>query len=431
MSGRYVYSRCPPEPDQLLGPKGNGIHVSTITENDEEALALRQGQRTLATAIAGVDGLYEIAIKAISPAPRVEEEVGPVAREGDPAAKNRNLARKTGLYLTAAALSDIWHKRLGHPGTTIFRRMIPLLAGHNLTSADAAKIAPCEACIQGKMIKRPSQWQLPTELPPPLHRLQGDICGPINPPSSSFRYFLVLIDASGSHLEVALLTTRNLVFSRILAILIRYKNHFPEHPVKFLRMDNALEFRSQAFEDYCTATGITLTYSVPYEHSQNGLAEAFIKKVQLVTRPLLIHAKLPDSFWGHAVLHAAALLRLRPTLLNQQTPLELTAGRPPNITHLRIFGCQVWVPVPEPQRKTIGIHRSEAIYLGYDSPSIIRYMDPKTRAILKARLVNCKFIEHIFPTPPVDHMVKQVPLNLQAPETLTLNPDPQTSLANT
>ena len=84
--------------------------------------------------------------------------------------------------------------------------------------------------------------------------------------------------------------------SQNLAILIRYKNHFPNHPVKLLRMDNTLEFRSNAFEDYCTATYIILTYSTPYEHSQNGLAEFFIKKLQLVSRPPLIHANLPDSF---------------------------------------------------------------------------------------------------------------------------------------
>lgn len=99
-------------------------------------------------------------------------------------------------------------------------------------------------------------------------------------------------------------------------------------------MDNALEFWSHVFEDYCTATGITLTYFAPYEHSQNDLAKAFIKKLQLITRPLLLHAHLPDSFWDHAVLHAAALLRLQPSLLNTHTPFELTSGRPPNITHL-------------------------------------------------------------------------------------------------
>ena len=44
-------------------------------------------------------------------------------------------------------------------------------------------------------------------------------------------------------------------------------------------MDNAKELRSQQFEDYCVGSRNNLTYSVPYEHSQNGLAEAFIKKI--------------------------------------------------------------------------------------------------------------------------------------------------------
>jgi hypothetical protein len=87
--------------------RANGIHVSTTVENDEEALELRQGQRTLATAIAGADGLYEIAIKAISPSSMLEEEVGMAARERDPNADAPNLTRKPDLYLTAAALSNI------------------------------------------------------------------------------------------------------------------------------------------------------------------------------------------------------------------------------------------------------------------------------------------------------------------------------------
>ena len=90
---------------------------------------------------------------------------------------------------------------------------------------------------------------------------------------------MVLVDAVGIHFEVSLLSTRNIVFSKLLAMLIKFRTHYPDYPVKTLRMDNAGEFKSQHFEDYCMATGIELTYSVPYEHSQNGLAEAFIKKI--------------------------------------------------------------------------------------------------------------------------------------------------------
>ena len=116
-------------------------------------------------------------------------------------------------------------------------------------------------------IKNPLSGNFPLNSPF-LFRIHGDVCGPINPPSGAFHYFFILADASGSHSEVSLLTTRNMVFPKLLGILIRYRHHFPEFPIKHLRMDNAQEFRSHTFEDYCVASGINLTYLVPYEHDQ-------------------------------------------------------------------------------------------------------------------------------------------------------------------
>jgi hypothetical protein len=382
--------------------RNNGIHLSTSMESDEDSLELIHGTSRITKVRAGKTGLYEMQIGAPD------------------AADTRSCS------LTVLPKTQLWHKRLGHPGTTMLRRMIPALAGHNLHSSDADKMDDCMACIQGKYAKHPSRWRLPTELPQPLERLHGDICGPINPPSGQFLYFLVLVDASGSHAEVSLLTTRNMAFPKILAMLIRFRNHFPDRPIKSLRMDNAGEFKSHAFEDYCTATGIALTYSVPYEHSQNGLAEAYIKKIQLVARPLLIHAQLPASLWSHAVLHAATLLRFRPTLLNTQASIELVSGRTPNVSHLRTFGCQVWVPVPEPAIRTISAHREEGIYVGFDSPSIIRYINTRTTQVHKARFENCRFVETIFPTIPSPP--GEAPLTFRAPISMTMNPDPRTTL---
>ncbi len=135
------------------------------------------------------------------------------------------------------------------------------------------------------------------------------------------------------------------------------------------------------------------------------------------------------NLWGHVVLHAASILKLRPTLLNTQTPHELLSGRPPDISHLRVFGCQVWIPLTDPNRHKMGAHRQEGIYVGFDSPSIVRYLEPTTTNLYKARFVNCRFIETKFPFLPSKTQSK--PLNFGAPETLTMNPDPPTSLANT
>ena len=211
-------------------------------------------------------------------------------------------------------------------------------------------------------------------------------------------------------------------------MLIKFRTHHPDFPVKTLRMDNAKEFRSQDFEDYCLAIGINLIYSVPYEHSQNGLAEAFLKKIKLINRPVLIHSGLPFHLWTHAVLHAATLLRYRPTLFNDFSPLELLFGQKSDISYLRIFGCQVWIPTAEFKRKTIEQHRLEGIYVGFDYPSIIRYLFPSTRILHKARFQNCQFDETKFssisPTQP------NPSLEFWASQTLILNPDPQTSFAN-
>ncbi|KAL2632228.1 hypothetical protein R1flu_016914 [Riccia fluitans] len=115
-------------------------------------------------------------------------------------------------------------------------------------------------------------------------------------------------------------------------------------------MDNASEFRSQSFNQYCLSVGIQSEEPVPYEHEQNGLAEAHIKLLQHVGRPLLLQSSLPASGWGHAILHAAQLLRLRLASYLQQSPQQLASGFPPSIAHLRVFGCAVYVPIPPPKQ---------------------------------------------------------------------------------
>lgn len=451
---------APTAPRSLISFKDlrrNGIHLSTSDVQGDEVLELWAKDEFLATAKAAANGLYGVRIvPAIAPLqPRLQPTLsgpspsiprgpthltafgygpcipstpaGPAHATEDDAARRKGPSPSNPWSSAPTKNAEMWHNRLGHPGATMLRRMVPLLTGHTLCTSDVHMVGTCGACVQGKYSKRPSQWKLPTELPQPLQRLQGDVCGPISPPSGPFRYFLVLVDASGVHAEVSLLTTRNLVFPKLLAMLLRMRTHFPDFLVKNLRMDNALEFKSHNFEDFCTASGISLTYSVPYEHSQNGLAEAYIKKIQLVVRPLLIQANLPPETWGHAVLHAAALLRLRPTLLNANTSQELITGSPPNVAHLRNFGCKVWVPQAEPKIKTTTPHRISGIYVGFDSPSIIRYLTLPTLTSQRARFQNCRFEETVFPSIP--SAKEKGTLDFFAPETFTMNPDPKTALA--
>ena len=104
--------------------------------------------------------------------------------------------------------------------------------------------------------------------------------------------------------HVCLLSSRNVVFAGLLAQIIQLITQFPDHPIKTIRLDNAGEFSSQAFLDYCMSIGIDVQHLIAHVHFQNWLAESFIKRLQLIVRPLLLKTKLPLSAWGHAIIHA-------------------------------------------------------------------------------------------------------------------------------
>ena len=131
---------------------------------------------------------------------------------------------------------------------------------------------------------------------------------------------MVLIDVSPRWSHICLISTRNVSFSKLIAQIIQLRAQFPNHPIKTIRLDNAGEFSSQAFLDYCMSIGIDAQYLIAHVRTQNGLAESFIKRLQLIAKPLLLNTKLPLSAWGHAIIHAANLIRLRPTI-NQDLSL--------------------------------------------------------------------------------------------------------------
>ena len=57
----------------------------------------------------------------------------------------------------------------------------------------------------------------------------------------------------------------------------------------------------------------------------------------------------------------------------------------------------LYVPVAPPQRTKMGPQRRLGIYVGFESPSIIRYLEPLTGDLFTARFADCRFDETNFP----------------------------------
>ena len=63
-----------------------------------------------------------------------------------------------------------------------------------------------------------------------------------------------------------------------------------------------------------------------------------------------------------------------------------------------------------------GSQRRLGIYVGYESPSIIKYLKPMTGDLFKTRFVNCHFYEWVYPTLGGEHkqLEKEIYWNLSS-----------------
>ena len=109
-----------------------------------------------------------------------------------------------------------------------------------------------------------------------------------------------------------------------------------------------------------------------------------------------MNTKLPLSARGHAIIHAVNLIRLRPTTNQDLSSLQLVLGYQPNISHLCVFGCVVYVPFAPTHRTKLGPQPRLGIYVGFESSSIINYIEPLTSEVFTARFADCHFNEDVF-----------------------------------
>ena len=78
------------------------------------------------------------------------------------------------------------------------------------------------------------------------------------------------------------------------------------------------------------------------------------------------HAGLSNSFWIYAVkdkLHTYNVTPMKQA--DYKTPTELWSGIKPNISYLRVFGCQAWVHILKKRRHKLDPKSQEMIFIGY------------------------------------------------------------------
>lgn len=236
----------------------------------------------------------------------------------------------------ATSKTTLWHKRLAH----ISPRGLSCLFKQGLIGkSKPVEMSFCEHCILGKASKK-SFTKASHTTETRLDYIHSDLWGSSRIAThGEARYFLTLIDDFSRKVWVYMLKTKDEVFGRFVEWKTMIENR-TDKKIKYLRTDNGLEFLNERFSNPCKTCGISRHLTAAGNPQQNGLVER-----------------------GEAVNTAVYLINRSPsTALNFKTPQEVWFGHPPNLKHLRVFGCAAYAHT----RQDMLLPRAKkCIFLGY------------------------------------------------------------------
>lgn len=282
--------------------------------------------------------------------------------------------------------STLWHKRLGHISIQSICKMAKsgMVSGisQNLTN----DIDFCDCCVKAKMTRDKFSGTRPATKRP-LERVHSDVCGPFTPSHDGSQYYVTFID-DFTHL------TNTYLMKNKSEVLIKFKNYCEMAQSHFglkisrMRCDNGGEYTSTAFKKFCSDNGIIIEYTVPYNPQMNGVSERMNRTICDKMRALLYESKLPEEFWGDAVLTATYLTNRSATVsLKSETPYEMWFGEKPNLSNLKVFGCKAFCHVPKEKRRgKLAFHGEQFIFVGYGF-NAYRLYDVRKKSVVMGRSV--------------------------------------------
>ena len=287
---------------------------------------------------------------------------------------------------------ELWHKRLGHIGKTNLKKLIHYVDGVDFSHDEDFN---CEICAMTKMTPKPFTKSV-TKTTKPLQLIHCDIAGPLRTPTKFFeeRYAILFIDDYSHEIHVYTMKYKNEALEKFKQF--RADVQKLGFMIQCIRTDNGGEFISKVFKQFCKDNGIRQEWTIPYTPQQNGVAERTWRTLFEMTRSMLKESNLGDEWWGRAMKTAAYIKNrcLTSGTDEMKTPYELCYGKKPDLSEMRIFGCQVYAHEPPVGKYYKLDNRAKpGLFMGYSEnvKGTLVYL-PKEDKVIISRTV--KFLEN-------------------------------------
>ena len=283
---------------------------------------------------------------------------------------------------------QLWDHRLGHLNFEMIKKMTKsgAVTGIHLTNQDPPAL--CSACQFGKLKRKSfpeNHFRTYAQFPGDL--IHGDICGPMSQPSKGGSlYFLLYQDDSTGYRFVFCISRKSealTCFQQVFKTILRDTGR----TISTLRTDRGGEFNSAAFNAYLSENHIRRELTTSYTPEQNVVAERANRTIMEGVRSSLYHSQLPLSFWAEAVVYIVYTLnRTCSRVHGDTTPFELYTGIKPSLSHLRPFGCPVFIHISTQLRKKLDAKSQKGIFLGYfEESKAYKIWDSEKKQIVTTR----------------------------------------------
>ena len=113
--------------------------------------------------------------------------------------------------------------------------------------------------------------------------------------------------------------------------------------IKILRSNSGGEYLSYEFGLHLKQCGIVSQLTPPGTPQRNGVFEHCNHTLLDMVRSMMSHTDFPLSFWGHALETAAITLNRAPSKSVETTPYELSFGKKPKLSFLKVWACDAYV----------------------------------------------------------------------------------------
>ncbi|CEO95675.1 hypothetical protein PBRA_009683 [Plasmodiophora brassicae] len=239
----------------------------------------------------------------------------------------------------------------------------------SLTSEEIRVRCPCEACllVKGKRSSFPPSKSRALRVGDLVH---SDLSGrwPVVG-VGGFEYYQTMLDDSSRYLSVYLLRRKSEALDVIKHYDARLRNQ-EGRGIRTFQTDGGGEYNSKACVLFYNESGILHRKYVPYTPEQNGRAESVNYTLCGIESSIRCHSRMPDSTWPWSLSYSAILYNIHPrsVLPGRRTSFEAARRALPNISALRVYGCDAYAMRPHPATKKpskLEPRRVRAVFIGF------------------------------------------------------------------